>query len=90
MGLNEAGGDLDTIAKFLDIDGSQLDYRHYDNTLFDILIAGSMLGEFHCNCLDWIRLSPVAITQINENISLDDCMYLGSQVGTMSSINFTF
>lgn len=44
-GLNEAGGDLEAVAKFLDTTGSRLDYRRYADTLFDILIAGSMLGE---------------------------------------------
>ncbi|KAG7500676.1 Basic leucine zipper and W2 domain-containing 2 [Solea senegalensis] len=43
-GLNEAGGDLDAVAKFLDTTGSRLDYRRYAETLFDILIAGSMLA----------------------------------------------
>lgn len=45
QGLNEAGGDLDAVAKFLDVTGSRLDYRRYADTLFDILMAGSMLGE---------------------------------------------
>ncbi|KAG7457520.1 hypothetical protein MATL_G00228080 [Megalops atlanticus] len=43
-GLNEAAGDLDAVAKFLDATGSRLDYRRYADTLFDILIAGSMLA----------------------------------------------
>ncbi|KAK1172931.1 basic leucine zipper and W2 domain-containing protein 2 [Acipenser oxyrinchus oxyrinchus] len=45
QGLNEAGSDLDAIAKFLDVTGSRLDYHRYADTLFDILIAGSMLGK---------------------------------------------
>lgn len=45
QGLYESGGDLDAVAKFLDVTGSRLDYRRYADTLFDILIAGSMLGE---------------------------------------------
>lgn len=44
LGLNEVGGDLDAVAKFLDVNGSRLDYRRYADTLFDILIAGSMLA----------------------------------------------
>uniref|UniRef100_A0A8C1CEJ3 eIF5-mimic protein 1 n=1 Tax=Cyprinus carpio carpio TaxID=630221 RepID=A0A8C1CEJ3_CYPCA len=44
QGLNEAGGDLDAVAKFLDVTGSRLDYRRYADTLFDILMAGSMLA----------------------------------------------
>jgi len=45
QGLNEAGSDLEAIAKFLDSAGSRLDYRRYADTLFDILVAGSMLGK---------------------------------------------
>ncbi|OXB62919.1 hypothetical protein ASZ78_008895, partial [Callipepla squamata] len=44
QGLNEAGSDLEAIAKFLDSAGSRLDYRRYADTLFDILVAGSMLA----------------------------------------------
>uniref|UniRef100_A0A674HTQ9 eIF5-mimic protein 1 n=12 Tax=Passeriformes TaxID=9126 RepID=A0A674HTQ9_TAEGU len=44
QGLNEAGNDLEAIAKFLDAAGSRLDYRRYADTLFDILVAGSMLA----------------------------------------------
>ncbi|CAI9585950.1 unnamed protein product [Staurois parvus] len=44
QGLNEAGTDLEAVAKFLDSTGSRLDYRRYADTLFDILIAGSMLA----------------------------------------------
>ncbi|XP_063041075.1 eIF5-mimic protein 1 [Engraulis encrasicolus] len=44
VGLNESGGDLDAVSKFLDVAGSRLDYRRYADTLFDILIAGSMLA----------------------------------------------
>ncbi|XP_069032926.1 eIF5-mimic protein 1 [Embiotoca jacksoni] len=43
-GLSEAGGDLEAVSKFLDVTGSRLDYRRYAETLFDILIAGSMLA----------------------------------------------
>lgn len=48
QGLNEAGSDLEAIAKFLDATGSRLDYRRYADTLFDILVAGSMLGNLQC------------------------------------------
>lgn len=63
-GLNEAGGDLDAVAKFLDVAGSRLDYRRYADTLFDILIAGSMLGKCCYDCLDWLRWSLVALTDL--------------------------
>lgn len=51
QGLNEAGTDLEAASKFLDITGSRLDYRRYADTLFDILIAGSMLGKYEPDCL---------------------------------------
>ncbi|KAK2096249.1 hypothetical protein P7K49_025283 [Saguinus oedipus] len=41
QGLNEAGDDLEAVAKFLDSTGSRLDYRRYADTLFDILVAGN-------------------------------------------------
>ncbi|KAJ8273864.1 hypothetical protein GJAV_G00106360 [Gymnothorax javanicus] len=43
-GLSEAEGDLEAVTKFLDATGSRLDYRRYAETLFDVLIAGSMLA----------------------------------------------
>lgn len=45
-GLNGAGTDLEAIWKFLDQAGSKVDYRRYGEVLFDILIAGGLLGEF--------------------------------------------
>lgn len=45
QGLNQTGTDLDAVAKFLDVSGAKLDYRRYAETLFDILVAGGMLGE---------------------------------------------
>lgn len=51
QGLNEAGNDLEAAAKFLDATGSRLDYRRYADTLFDILVAGSMLGKICAHCL---------------------------------------
>ena len=46
-GLNEAGGDLDSVSKFLDAQSSKLDYRRYGVTLIEILVAGGLLGEEH-------------------------------------------
>lgn len=43
-GIAEAGEDLESIYKFLDSAGSKLDYRRYGEALFDILIAGGLLG----------------------------------------------
>lgn len=48
QGLNQTGSDLDAVAKFLDASGAKLDYRRYAETLFDILVAGGMLGESLC------------------------------------------
>lgn len=45
QGLNQTGTDLEAVAKFLDVSGAKLDYRRYAETLFDILVAGGMLGE---------------------------------------------
>jgi hypothetical protein len=44
-GLNAAGTDLEAVSKFLDIAGSKVDYRRYGEALFDILIAGGLLGK---------------------------------------------
>jgi len=43
--LNQTGADLEAVAKFLDASGAKLDYRRYAETLFDILVAGGMLGK---------------------------------------------
>ena len=58
QGLNEAGSDLEAIAKFLDATGSRLDYRRYADTLFDILVAGSMLGNLQCT---WYRILMISL-----------------------------
>ena len=44
-GFAEAGDDLESIYKYLDAAGSKLDYRRYGEALFDILIAGGLLGK---------------------------------------------
>ena len=46
QGLDKAGNDLEAVSKFLDTAGSKLDYRRYGEALFDILIAGGLLGMF--------------------------------------------
>lgn len=46
QGLTETGTDLEAVAKFLDASGAKLDYRRYAETLFDILVAGGMLGKY--------------------------------------------
>ncbi|KAH8340571.1 hypothetical protein KR059_001269 [Drosophila kikkawai] len=45
-GLEKTEGDLEQISKYLDSAGNKLDYRRYGEVLFDILIAGGLLGEF--------------------------------------------
>lgn len=47
QGLERAGGDLDAAYKFLDSAGSKLDYRRYGEVIFDVLIAGGLLREYH-------------------------------------------
>ncbi|KAH7985619.1 hypothetical protein HPB52_025521 [Rhipicephalus sanguineus] len=44
QGFAEAGSDLDAVHKFLDAAGSKLDYRRYGEVIFDILLAGGILG----------------------------------------------
>lgn len=46
QGLNQSGTDLEAVGKFLDASGAKLDYRRYAETLFDILVAGGMLGKW--------------------------------------------
>ncbi|XP_037069062.1 protein krasavietz-like [Pollicipes pollicipes] len=43
-GFAEAGADLDALSKYLDTAGNKLDYKHYGETLFDVLIAGGILA----------------------------------------------
>lgn len=57
QGLNQTGTDLDAVAKFLDASGAKLDYRRYAETLFDILVAGGMLGKSPtCLSRNWFAL----------------------------------
>lgn len=42
----EAAEDLEQISKYLDSAGNKLDYRRYGEVLFDILIAGGLLGMY--------------------------------------------
>lgn len=57
QGLNQTGTDLEAVAKFLDASGAKLDYRRYAETLFDILVAGGMLGKrqdsYICLAFTW-------------------------------------
>uniref|UniRef100_A0A672T8A3 Basic leucine zipper and W2 domains 1b n=1 Tax=Sinocyclocheilus grahami TaxID=75366 RepID=A0A672T8A3_SINGR len=44
QGLNQTGTDLEVVAKFLDSSGAKRDYCRHGETLFDILVAGGILG----------------------------------------------
>lgn len=44
-GLGECGNDLEQVSRYLDKEGSKLDYRRYAEVLFDILFAGGILGN---------------------------------------------
>jgi len=55
-GLEKTEGDLEQISKYLDSAGNKLDYRRYGEVLFDILIAGGLLGKSL-----WLRRFPVMI-----------------------------
>jgi len=43
-GLGECGGDLEQVSKYLDKEGSKLNYRRYAEVLFDTLFAGGILA----------------------------------------------
>lgn len=44
-GLDKCSNDFEAISRFLHSTGNKLDYRRYGEVLFDILIAGGMLGN---------------------------------------------
>lgn len=44
-GIDKCSNDFEAISRFLDSAGNKLDYRRYGECLFDILIAGGILGE---------------------------------------------
>jgi len=61
-GLIEVGTDLDALSKYLDGAGnSKLDYRRYGETLFDVLIAGGLLGPSGVTPGDGGKLAPACI-----------------------------
>ncbi|CAG5135748.1 unnamed protein product [Candidula unifasciata] len=43
-GISECGRDLELVSRFLDKEGSKLDYRRYAEVLFDTLFAGGILA----------------------------------------------
>lgn len=44
-GLDKCANDFEAISRYLDGAGNKLDYRRYGESLFDILIAGGILGK---------------------------------------------
>lgn len=75
IGLNAAGSDVDAIWKFLDSAGSKVDYRRYGEALFDILIAGGLLGK------EIIHMAPIAVICPRGSVSIAQqvpCTYSNS------------
>lgn len=69
QGLNQTGTDLEAVAKFLDASGAKLDYRRYAETLFDILVAGGMLGKRHFSypskyCRQGVLMGLIALQKV--------------------------
>jgi len=59
QGLLEAGTDLEAVSKYLDT--NKLDYRRYGETLFDVLIAGGILGPGGVTPGDGGKLAPACV-----------------------------
>jgi len=68
QGLLETGSDLDAVSKYLDTAGGKLDYRRYGETLFDVLIAGGLLGPSGVTPGDGGVLSPACVFAADNNI----------------------
>lgn len=64
QGLNESGSDLELVSKFLDTAGSKLDYRRYGETLFDILLAGGILGKILFKILLFMFINDILKVEI--------------------------
>jgi len=68
QGLIEAGTDLDAVSKFLDgAGGTKLDYRRYGETLFDVLIAGGILGPNGVSPAEGGKLAPACVFASENN-----------------------
>lgn len=68
QGLIEAGADLEAVSKYLDSAGGKLDYRRYGETLFDVLIAGGLLGPGGVTPGDGGKLSPACVFAAENNM----------------------
>jgi len=67
-GLIEAGTDLEAVSKYLDSAGGKVDSRRYGETLFDVLIAGGLLGPSGVTPGDGGKLSPACVFAAENNI----------------------
>jgi hypothetical protein len=62
QGLIEAGTELEAVTKFLDgAGGTKLDYRRYGETLFDVLIAGGIIGPNGVVPAEGGKLAPCCV-----------------------------
>ncbi|OXA43723.1 protein krasavietz [Folsomia candida] len=78
QGLIEAGTDLEALSKFLDgAGGTKLDYRRYGETLFDVLIAGGILGPNGVTPAEGDKLAPASVFATENTI---DALRLQEQV----------
>lgn len=69
QGLLDAGTDLDAVSKFLDgAGGSKLDYRRYGETLFDVLIAGGIIGTSGVTAGENGKLAPACCFAVENNM----------------------
>ena len=69
QGLLDAGTDLDAVSKFLDgAGGSKLDYRRYGETLFDVLIAGGIIGTSGVTPGENGNLAPACVFAVENSM----------------------
>jgi len=62
QGLVDQGTDLEAVTKFLDgAGGTKLDYRRYGETLFDVLIAGGIIGPNGVVPAEGGKLAPCCV-----------------------------
>lgn len=69
-GLDKCSNDFEAISRFLYGAGNKLDYRRYGEVLFDILIAGGMLGK----CTLKIKLIRVKYVHIDSASPKENCV----------------
>lgn len=59
---------MDAVSKYLDSAGGKLDYRRYGETLFDVLIAGGLLGPSGVTPGDDGQLAPACVFASENNM----------------------